>query len=129
MYTVERKSNFIETLCLKNKKNNTQLMIDVKINLTKTMNIFEKKMRALQIAQLEIQKGGQDFKKVGDAILDIIEIIFGNDDGKKIIDFYDGDYAELLIDLFPFIIGVVVPAYQKANKQRQKEIKQRIRKL
>ena len=51
------------------------------------------------------------------------------DNGKKMITFYDGDYAELLIDLWPFIVNKVHPAFIKAKKQREKEIKENIKKL
>lgn len=127
MYTVEKKNDLIDTLCLKNK--GEELKIEVKLNLTKTLTAFEKSFRKLQLVQIEIQKGSKDFKKMGDAILDVFEIVFGKEDSAKMINFYDGDYTTLLIDVYPFIINVVFPAFEKAKKQRQKEIKQRVNRL
>lgn len=127
MYTVEKKNDLIDTLCLKNK--GEELKIDVKLNLTKTLTAFEKSFRKLQLVQIEIQKGSTDFKKMGDAILDVFEIVFGKEDSAKMINFYVGDYTTLLIDVYPFIINVVFPAFEKAKKQRQKEIKQRVNRL
>lgn len=127
MYTVERKKDLIDTLCLKDGEK--ELKIEVKLNLTKTLTTFEKSFRKLQLVQIEIQKGSKDFKKMGDAILDVFEIVFGKEDSTKMINFYDGDYTTLLIDVFPFILNVVFPAFEQAKKQRQKEIKQRVNRL
>lgn len=127
MYTVEKKNDLIDTLCLKNK--GEELKIEVKLNLTKTLTAFEKSFRKLQLVQIEIQKGSKDFKKMGDAILDVFEIVFGKEDSAKMINFYNGDYTTLLIDVYPFILNVVFPAFEKAKKQRQKEIKQRVNRL
>lgn len=127
MYTVERKKDLIDTLCLKDGEK--ELKIEVKLNLTKTLTTFEKSFRKLQLVQIEIQKGSKDFKKMGDAILDVFEIVFGKEDSTKMINFYNGDYTTLLIDVFPFILNVVFPAFEKAKRQRQKEIKQRVNRL
>lgn len=127
MYTVERKQKLIETLRLKN--GNKELLIDVKLDLLGTLQKYEKTLRSLSLAQIEIEKGGKNFEKLGNAILEIIEIVFGKKDGQKIIDFYEGDYVELLLDIYPFIINVVSPAYMKVKKQREKEIKQKIKRL
>lgn len=127
MFVIKRKENLIETVKFEN--NGKELMIDVKVNLLNTLNKYEKASRAIQLAIVDIQKGKlTDAKKIGDVIIEMLTIVFGNDT-QKIIDFYDGDYTELLLDVWPFIISVVTPAYQKVKKQRQKEIKQRIKKI
>lgn len=127
MFVIKRKENLIETVKFEN--NGKDLIIDVKVNLLNTLNKYEKASRAIQLAIVDIQKGIlTDAKKIGDVIIEMLTIVFGNDT-QKIIDFYDGDYTELLLDVWPFIISVVTPAYQKVKKQRQKEIKQRIKKI
>ena len=127
MFVIKRKENLIETVKFEN--NGKELIIDVKVNLLNTLNKYEKASRAIQLAIVDIQKGKiTDAKKIGDVIIGMLTIVFGNDT-QKIIDFYDGDYTELLLDVWPFIISVVTPAYQKVKKQRQKEITQRIKKI
>lgn len=127
MFVIKRKENLIETVKFEN--NGKELIIDVKVNLLNTLNKYEKASRAIQLAIIDIQKGKlTDAKKIGDVIIEMLTIVFGNDT-QKIIDFYDGDYTELLLDVWPFIISVVTPAYQKVKKQRQKEITQRIKKI
>lgn len=127
MFVIKRKENLIETVKFEN--NGKELIIDVKVNLLNTLNNYEKASRAIQLTIVDIQKGKlADAKKIGDVIIEMLTIVFGNDT-QKIIDFYDGDYTELLLDVWPFIISVVTPAYQKVKKQRQKEIKQRIKKI
>jgi len=127
MFVIKRKENLIETVKFEN--NGKELIIDVKVNLLNTLNKYEKASRAIQLAIVDIQKGKlTDAKKIGDVIIEMLTIVFGNDT-QKIIDFYDGDYTELLLDVWPFIISVVTPAYQKVKKQRQKEITQRIKKI
>lgn len=127
MFVIKRKENLIETVKFEN--NGKELIIDVKVNLLNTLNKYEKASRAIQLSILDIQKGKiTDAKKIGDVIIGMLTIVFGNDT-QKIIDFYDGDYTELLLDVWPFIISVVTPAYQKVKKQRQKEITQRIKKI
>ena len=127
MFVIKRKENLIETVKFEN--NGKELIIDVKVNLLNTLNKYEKASRAIQLAIIDIQKNKlTDAKKIGDVIIGMLTIVFGNDT-QKIIDFYDGDYTELLLDVWPFIISVVTPAYQKVKKQRQKEINQRIKKI
>ena len=127
MFVIKRKENLIETVKFEN--NGKELIIDVKVNLLNTLNKYEKASRAIQLAIVDIQNGKlTDAKKIGDVIIEMLTIVFGNDT-QKIIDFYDGDYTELLLDVWPFIISVVTPAYQKVKKQRQKEITQRIKKI
>lgn len=128
MYKIKRKENLIDTLQFENSKGE-KLTIEVKINLLEKINSYQKAYRAVEISQIEIQKGSKDMRKLGNAIIDVIEVVFGEDNGKKMITFYDGDYAELLIDLWPFIVNKVHPAFIKAKKQREKEIKENIKKL
>lgn len=45
----------------------------------------------------------------GEAVIGIIETIFGKDVTKNIIELYDGKYIQLLADFFPYVRDRVLP--------------------
>ncbi len=62
-------------------------------------------------------------EKLGHAVVALFEAVFGVDDTKKILDFYDSCYFEMCTDVVPFITEVVIPQIQKINEENRKKVR------
>lgn len=128
MYKIKRQSNYIDTLELENECGKT-LKLDIKINITEKLNSFYKTFRAVELANIEISKGSKDYTLLGNAIIELLKIVFNEDNALKMIEFYDNEYHELIIDVFPFILNKVKPAFERAKKEREKQGKRNLKML
>lgn len=75
----------------------------------------------------EAQRKAKDKKELeecmetlGRAVLDLIEAVFGEENGKILVDFYEGRYLELSREVLPFISQVVIPRLVEIRKENQK---------
>lgn len=62
------------------------------------------------------------YEKFGYAVSDIIEAVFGTESTKKIIKFYEDNYAEMTKEVLPFITQVVIPRVEAVAKENKKQI-------
>lgn len=92
-------------------------------------------------AQYKIAQASQDAKKaanendlasaeeaMGNAVLGLFEVVFGEDQTKQIIDFYGDKPLEMLGDIAPFISDVVAPKIAEAQQRiadRYKQVSRR----
>lgn len=54
-------------------------------------------------------------QKLGETILALFVVIFGDDQAHKLVDFYGENYTEMLADVVPFINDVVAPKVNEAQ--------------
>ena len=59
--------------------------------------------------------------KYGNAIIQLIYLIFGKENAVKILEFYENSYLEMAQQVTPFITEVVVPVINKELKKKQKQ--------
>lgn len=52
----------------------------------------------------------------------MIEAVFGSDDTKTILDFYNGRYTDMISEVAPFITTVVIPDLRRITQENKKEI-------
>lgn len=50
----------------------------------------------------------------------MLEAVFGTEDAKVILEFYNNRYIELCNEVVPFIMDVVIPEVRKIAKQNKK---------
>ena len=62
------------------------------------------------------------FERLGHAVVDILEAVFGKEDTQTILDFYDGRYIELTKEVIPFITTRVIPRCIEIKKENQQSI-------
>lgn len=60
------------------------------------------------------------YESIGNAVISLLQLIFGDDGAQKIINFYDGKYEELLIEILPYIINVIIPHVRNASAENRK---------
>ena len=59
-------------------------------------------------------------EKLGNAVVQLFEAVFGIKDTKTIVEFYDNRYIEMCNEVVPFITKVVIPRLYDIRKQNQK---------
>lgn len=79
-------------------------------------------VRALQdINQMKEENTGA-LEKIGNAVTDILEAVFGQEDAETIIDFYQGRYIEMCREVIPFVTDVVVPQVRSLARENKQSI-------
>lgn len=104
----------------------------ITINLDADSITREFRKRQIEIVHAEkavrqLQKDGIDKLKIddalgiyGEAIISLFNLIFGDENTIKIIDFYEDNYIEMSQEVIPYINNVIYPQIQNVA-QKQKE--------
>lgn len=125
MYTIKQRDSIVDTLALERRDGTVE---KININLRITPDIASK-FRKEQLRLIELQKQGannpETIEKIGEVIVNIMDLIFGADGRNKIITFFDGDYTAMMLDIFPYIQNVVIPALQNQAAEMRKKFKRR----
>lgn len=59
---------------------------------------------------------------LGNTVIDILEAVFGKEDAKTILDFYENKYVEMCQEVMPFVTGVVIPEVRKIAQENKKQV-------
>ena len=125
MYTIKQRDSIVDTLALERRDGTVE---KININLRITPDIASK-FRKEQLRLIELQKqdanNPETIEKIGEVIVNIMDLIFGEDGRNKIITFFDGDYTAMMLDIFPYIQNVVIPALQNQAAEMRKKFKRR----
>ncbi len=65
---------------------------------------------------------GDKLKELGNIVIDLLETVFGKEDTKTILEFYDSRYIEMCQELKPFIMDVVIPQVRKIAQNNKKQV-------
>ena len=116
MYTITR-NHVVEDLKLDD--NGKELILHVDINVDAVMQRYAAAAKALTEAQQATKAGltEERVQKLGEAILGVFSVIFGEAQTQKLVEFYDGAYTEMLADVAPFINDVVAPKINEAQQR------------
>lgn len=68
------------------------------------------------------EEASQCFDKLGRAVTDLLEAVFGKDDTAIILDFYENRYVEMTKEVVPFITQTVVPRCIEIRNENKKGI-------
>lgn len=59
---------------------------------------------------------------LGNTVIDILEAVFGKEDAKTILDFYENKYVEMCQEVMPFVTGIVIPEVRKIAQENKKQV-------
>lgn len=62
------------------------------------------------------------FETLGNAMLDLLQAVFGEENAKILLDFYEDSYIEMSREVLPFISNVVIPRMIEIRKDNQKAL-------
>ena len=123
MYQVTRKNRIKETVQLCNADGTVAQEINVDLNVDTIAARMNKAYEMLGMAQNQLQADNNpvNAETFGKAVIAVFEVVFG-DDCKKILEFYENSYGEMLLDLFPFINDEIMPKIREASQQRKNQL-------
>ena len=125
MYTVTRKNRIKEQLQLCHADGTVALTADVDLNVDAIAGRVSKAYEALAMAQNTLQNSPNDpnaAEAYGRAVLTVFEVIFGEENARNIVAFYENNWTEMLLDLFPFINNEIMPKIREASEERKAQL-------
>lgn len=83
-------------------------------NLSRKYVDLQKALTAVNDAESNKEKM---YETVGKAMKEIMETVFGKEDTKTIVEFYDERYIEMCREVLPFVSKIVVPKIRQLAKE------------
>lgn len=120
-YKIKRKNVLCEELVIEAAGGRPELRLPVEMTIDQTLAQFNRLRRMLGELQAEAEKSPFDdavISKLGIVIVAFFELIFGKDGCKNLVDYYENNYTEMLEDVAPFIVDVVIPQMNLAMEER-----------
>ena len=62
------------------------------------------------------------FETLGNAMVDLLQAVFGEENAKILLDFYEDSYIEISREVLPFISNVVIPRMIEIRKDNQEAL-------
>lgn len=133
-YRAKRSKRFTEEFELEDENGNVVKTLQVSLDADDMVAKLNRKYTALvkalndttelkrQTENAEIVEGCVE--TLGRAVVDMLEAVFGAEDAKVIVDFYEGRYIEMCKEVLPFITQCVIPRCNEIKKENQKSILQ-----
>jgi hypothetical protein len=63
---------------------------------------------------------------LGETVLYLFNTAFGEANAEKIVNFYEGNYDEMLLKVYPFLLNVFIPAVKEKAKAESQAYAKRI---
>lgn len=115
-----------ESIELVNEEGVTEKVITVRLDKAGLAMNASKKFVEIQrlLAMAEKARGKENEEelvtKLGQTVIDFFEIIFGEEDTKAILEFYEGNYIEMALEVMPFIQEKVLPTVRAIAQQNRR---------
>lgn len=115
-----------ESIELVNEEGATEKIITVRLDKAGLAMKASKKYVEIQRLQAMAEKArGKEnaeelVTKLGQTVIDFFEIIFGEEDTKAILEFYEGNYIEMALEVMPFIQEKVLPTVRAIAQQNRR---------
>lgn len=125
MYKITRKNRIKEQFQLCHANGDVALTVDVDLNVDEIAGRVNKAYETLAVAQNALKKDMNSrelTEAYGAAVIAVFEVIFGKENAGRIIDFYEGNHTEMLLDIFPFINNEIMPKIREASASRREQL-------
>lgn len=118
MYELKRGEQIIEQLKI------GEEVITIRIKPLEIAKAYHAAEVDIVKAQDAIRAAGptkEALEQYGAAIIKLFEVLFGQENTEKILTFYENNYEEMCLEVFPFIVDVLKPQLDKViNTIRQR---------
>lgn len=137
-YQVGRASRVTESLELVDKQGNVVHTLPVELDVDKAAMEFNRRYNlvlraekaarafvtakedeAVPLTEQEVNAANAAIEAFGESVISLFELIFGAEDAKTLLNFFDGRYFEMVAQTAPFVTDIVLPAMKKAAKEQQ----------
>lgn len=118
MYQITR-NHVVEDLKVTDAGTGEELVLHVDLSVDQILQRYMQATEAFTKARNNANKGltEERVEKLGEAILNLFVVIFGQEQAQKLVDFYGESYTEMLADVVPFINDVVAPKINEAQQR------------
>lgn len=120
-YKIKRKNVLCEELVIEAASGRPELRLPVEMTIDQTLAQFNRLRRMLGEFQAEAEKDPSSettAAKLGTVIVAFFELIFGSAGCKRLLEYYDNAYTEMLEDVSPFVVDVIIPQMNLAMAER-----------
>lgn len=127
---IRRRKQTLETLALYHPDGTLAETIEVNQDPNRLVPIINKGINAIISAEQTmkaadtIEDQGNALEQMGAATVQLIAIIFGEEQTARILAFYDGNWSEMAEDLIPVLQQQIVPSIQKQAAENRARIAQ-----
>lgn len=125
MYTITRKNRIKEDLQLCHANGDIALTVSVDLNVDEISGRLAQKQKQMQEAAARAQNAPNNeeaVKAYGETIVAFFEVLFGEEDTRKLLAFYEDNYTEMLVDVFPFINEEILTKIAEASADRKTKL-------
>ncbi len=120
-FTLKRKKRIKEELRLVDANDNIVKVIEIDFDVDSQMHAFNKAQNAVIRAEQALSNAATEEAQIayGNAVIGILNVIFGEENAKEILAFYENRYVELTEEVLPFIAEVFMPEMKKRQKEKR----------
>lgn len=120
MYQITRTNHITDEIELHDGDKTMQVKVDISVE--KILQQYNRSLQAILSSREQIKKLNDDTEieaatvQLGLGIVTLFSLIFGQDQTQKILEFYDGDHAEMFADFLPYLTNEIMPRAQQAQQ-------------
>lgn len=92
-------------------------VLHVSISMREMETRVAKAYEAMSIARAELQKKPDAVEAYGKAVIAFMQTIFGDEQTAQLLEIYESDYTQMLLDVVPFIQDEIMPALKAVSDQ------------
>lgn len=102
------------------------IALDADSMVTKLSEKHVALMRSLKNVQTLQREGYTEtdgaLETLGNAVVDILEAVFGKENAQIVVEFYNNRYVEMCKEVMPFVTEIVIPQVRKIAQENKKSI-------
>ncbi len=87
----------------------------------------ERAVKAAQQAGVSEENFQALYTDYGEAIITILKTVMGEDNTLEVLEFYEDNYIEMSLQIFPFVADVIIPKIRDTVTASKQQIKTRFR--
>lgn len=125
MYQLKRSEKIVEQIKV------GEDVLEINLDAGAVYAQFAKCHNALIIAEEALKNvtaenmanAGENLEKYGAAVVGLLQVVFGDKNTEKILQFYEGNYIEMFTEIYPFLTTVVVPKMNETSRRKAEQVK------
>jgi len=82
--------------------------------------------RNMVATQQNVKDGDTDkaLEVIGNTLVDLFEAVFGDENTKAILNFYENRYIEMCQEVLPFVVNVIIPRVREVAQESRNKLMQ-----
>ena len=125
MYELKRSEKICEQIKLGDE------IIEINLDAGAIQSRFIKNYRAVEVAEDALKDAtidkmagmGEKLEAYGNAVIGVLQVVFGDENTQKIVSFYEGNFIEMFSEIYPLLTTVIMPKVNEVTKRKSENIK------